>query len=124
MAVSLLGVLIFAGFLISAAESFLKDYPIQYYTSPPLNKLISQTNAKRVFLEDPFYQHFLEFEFARTGRKVIIENQVSCTATCYDFIVIEHSRPFPAGIPDSLYQQVYQDELVKAYAPVNRPEVK
>ena len=99
------------------AEKFQNEYPQPYYTSPALNQQIRESGAKRVFLEEPFYQLFLEYEFARFDQKVKIENQVPQPAPPYDFIVIEHARPFPKVIPGTLYEQVYQDDLVKAYRP-------
>ncbi len=109
------GTLIFAGFQISAAEAFLKDYPRSYYNLSPLVQQIQQSNAKCVYIEEPFYQLFLNYEYARFGRKIRIENELRNLQPPFDYVVIEHYRPFPAGLSQELYELVYQDEVVKAY---------
>lgn len=115
--VAFLGTLIFAGFQITKTEAFLKDYPQPYYTSPALNKLMLEKNAHRVYVEEAFYQLFLEYEFARHRKTIQIENQVTAPGEAFDFVVLEHQKAFPAGISDSLYREVYKDDLVRAFVP-------
>ncbi|MFC5269501.1 hypothetical protein [Adhaeribacter terreus] len=111
------GALIFAGFQVSAAEFFLKDYPQPYYNFPALVMQIQQSNAKKVYVEEPFYQLFLEYEYARFGKKVQIDNVVTDKTEKYDYVVIELQKKFPETIADSLYREVYKDELVRAFVP-------
>jgi hypothetical protein len=111
------GVLVFAGFQAQATEFFLKDYPQPYYNFPALVKQIQANGARKVYVEEPFYQLFLEYEYARFGRKVQIENTVPATGEKYDYVVLELEKKFPENIPDSLYREVYKDELVRAFVP-------
>ncbi|MBK0401934.1 glycosyltransferase family 39 protein [Adhaeribacter sp. BT258] len=113
----LFGVLIFAGFQVLAAEFFLKDYPQPYYNFPALVKQIQKSEAKKVYVEEPFYQLFLEYEYARFGKKIQIDNVAPVASEKYDYVMIELQKKFPENIADSLYQEVYKDELVRAYVP-------
>lgn len=109
-----IGVLTFAGTQLKATEFFLKDYPQPYYNFPALVKQVRESGAEKVYLDEPFYQLFLQYEYARFEKEVQIDTKKVRQVT-YDFLILEHGKPFPKPLADSLYQQVYADELVKAY---------
>ncbi|HSI90151.1 MAG TPA: hypothetical protein VK927_03495, partial [Adhaeribacter sp.] len=119
----LAGVLVFAFYQQREAGFFLTDYPEPYYTYPPLNRQIRESGAAKVYVEEPFYRLFLQYDYARFRMPLQLDAGNVYRSRQYDFIVLRKEAPFPAGIPESGYRQVYEDALVKAFRPVMQPNL-